>query len=71
MKDFIMKHPIITYCIINDILVTVQNIVLEEKRKRIVPEIIDVCDEAAVKIKKEVIDKTKETIGFKFVKEEA
>lgn len=71
MKDFIMKHPIITYCVINDILVTIQNIALKEKRKRIVPEIIETCDETAVKIKKEVIDKTKETIGFKFVKEEA
>lgn len=64
MKDFCMKHPIIAYLMLNEILVTITNIVYERKRRSTAEEVIDIAGETVAKVKEQVSTTAKQPIGF-------
>lgn len=64
MKDFCMKHPIIAYLMLNEILCTVTNIIYERKRRSTAEEVIDIAGETVAKVKEQVSTNTKQPIGF-------
>lgn len=72
MKEFIMKHPFITFVIIEDVLTVVQNIALGRKHSRTLMNVAADCGmNVADEMRKEIEKKKKEPIGFHFTKEES
>lgn len=67
MKEWALKHPILTFLLINDAVVCITNIFVEKKRDTIAARVTDAVGEGLGEVVG-IIDKTKETtkqpIGF-------
>lgn len=73
MKEFMLKHPILTFMLIEDICSTIENIMLGRHKRKVGREILFESVNIGInEVKNEIRKaKTKEPIGFKFVREEA
>lgn len=72
MKEFMIKHPFWTYCIINCICITVENIVNGNgNRTKALDDTIDIVKNGITEVSDKIRKSSKEPMGFHFNKEEA